>query len=311
MVQRRGSRSGDRRSHRGGALRGLPEPERPLRLAAGARRGAVVAHDAGRISDSVLYSIGRIWVWFAELLLIYLVLAFPTGRLASRADRLLVRAGALVVALYLVSALLGGVPGAEPVGQLRDRLPGQRLHAAELRARLRGSPAHAGAASGECAPLRRCGAAAGSALGERQQPDACGARARASRGRRANGCDRGLPDCPRSGPGVRAHRGARFDRAPGDAGRIGRVLDRTRAFACPRRAGAGQAQRGPRPTERRGATAGDRGGGRRSVARDRLPHVGRSSRVGGRQRPPGGAAGERRSRARRRRSGAVACLSRR
>ena len=27
--------------------------------------------------DSVLYSIGRVWVWFAELLLIYLVLAFP------------------------------------------------------------------------------------------------------------------------------------------------------------------------------------------------------------------------------------------
>jgi PAS domain S-box-containing protein len=64
--------------------------------------------------DSVLYSIGRIWVWFAELLLIYLVLAFPTGRLASRPDRLLVRAGAAVVALYLVSALLGGYPEPSP-----------------------------------------------------------------------------------------------------------------------------------------------------------------------------------------------------
>lgn len=30
-------------------------------------------------SDSVLYSIGRVRVWFAELLLVYLVLAFPTG----------------------------------------------------------------------------------------------------------------------------------------------------------------------------------------------------------------------------------------
>ena len=50
-------------------------------------------------SDSVLYSIGRVSVWFAELLLIYLVLAFPTGRLASRADRQLVRAGAVLVAL--------------------------------------------------------------------------------------------------------------------------------------------------------------------------------------------------------------------
>ena len=35
-------------------------------------------------SHSVLYSIGRVSVWFAELLLIYLVLAFPTGRLVSR-----------------------------------------------------------------------------------------------------------------------------------------------------------------------------------------------------------------------------------
>jgi len=65
-------------------------------------------------SNSVLYSIGRAWVWFAELLLIYVVLAFPTGRLDSRADRLLVRAGAVVVALYLVSALLGGYPEPSP-----------------------------------------------------------------------------------------------------------------------------------------------------------------------------------------------------
>src|SRR5215208_6850011 len=49
-------------------------------------------------SDSLLYSTGRVSVWFAELLLIYLVLAFPTGRLASRSDQLLVRAGAAVVA---------------------------------------------------------------------------------------------------------------------------------------------------------------------------------------------------------------------
>ena len=65
-------------------------------------------------SDSVLYSIGRVSVWFAELLLIYLVLAFPTGRLVSRADRLLVRAGAVLVALYVVSALLGNYPEPSP-----------------------------------------------------------------------------------------------------------------------------------------------------------------------------------------------------
>ena len=65
-------------------------------------------------SDSVLYSIGRVSVWFAEVLLIYLVLAFPTGRLVSRADRQLVRAGVVLVALYLVSALLGNYPEPSP-----------------------------------------------------------------------------------------------------------------------------------------------------------------------------------------------------
>jgi PAS domain S-box-containing protein len=65
-------------------------------------------------SDSVLYSTGRVWVWFAELLLIYVVLAFPTGRLGSLTDQLLVRAGAVVVALYLVLALLGGYPEPSP-----------------------------------------------------------------------------------------------------------------------------------------------------------------------------------------------------
>jgi PAS domain S-box-containing protein len=65
-------------------------------------------------SDSVLYSTGRVWVWFAELLLIYLVLAFPTGRLGTRTDRLLVRAGAVVVALYLVLSLLGEYPEPSP-----------------------------------------------------------------------------------------------------------------------------------------------------------------------------------------------------
>src|SRR5829696_2048777 len=65
-------------------------------------------------SESVLYSTGRVWVWFAELLLIYLVLAFPTGRLGRRTDQLLVRAGGVIVALYLVSSLLGGYPEPSP-----------------------------------------------------------------------------------------------------------------------------------------------------------------------------------------------------
>jgi signal transduction histidine kinase len=49
-----------------------------------------------------LYSIGRISGWFVEVAIVYLVLAFPTGRLPARVDRVLVGATALVVAfLYL------------------------------------------------------------------------------------------------------------------------------------------------------------------------------------------------------------------
>ena len=75
-------------------------------------------------SDSVLYSFGRVSVWFAELLLVYLVLAFPTGRLVSRADRLLVRAGAVLVALYVVSALLGNYPEPSPWATCGTDCPG-------------------------------------------------------------------------------------------------------------------------------------------------------------------------------------------
>ena len=53
-------------------------------------------------SDGVLYSVGRVWVWFAELLLIYLVLAFPTGRLASRGGPASVSRWRWSSALYLM-----------------------------------------------------------------------------------------------------------------------------------------------------------------------------------------------------------------
>src|SRR5215208_1675786 len=75
-------------------------------------------------SDSVVYSIGRVWVWFAELLVIYLVLAFPSGRLVSRTDRLLFRAGVLIVALYLVSSLLVEYPEPTPWASCGTDCPG-------------------------------------------------------------------------------------------------------------------------------------------------------------------------------------------
>jgi signal transduction histidine kinase len=58
-------------------------------------------------SDSVLYSLGRLSGWVVEVLLVYLVLAFPSGRLPSRVDRVLVAAGAvMLVTLWLPAALV-------------------------------------------------------------------------------------------------------------------------------------------------------------------------------------------------------------
>jgi signal transduction histidine kinase len=57
--------------------------------------------------DSVLYSIGRLSGWVLEVGLIWLMLAFPTGRLTTPIDRALVGfAAALVAVLYLPSGLL-------------------------------------------------------------------------------------------------------------------------------------------------------------------------------------------------------------
>jgi signal transduction histidine kinase len=57
--------------------------------------------------DPVLYSLGRLAYWAFEPLLIFLLLAFPTGRLEHRLDRGLVSAAVLlVVVLYLPTALL-------------------------------------------------------------------------------------------------------------------------------------------------------------------------------------------------------------
>jgi len=57
--------------------------------------------------DATLSSIGRVSYWVFEPLLIYLLLAFPTGRIERRLDRALVwLAVLLVLTLYLPTALL-------------------------------------------------------------------------------------------------------------------------------------------------------------------------------------------------------------
>ncbi len=50
--------------------------------------------------DSLAYTVGRTAGWVVELLVVYLVLCFPSGRLGDRVDRLLVGAMAVVVALF-------------------------------------------------------------------------------------------------------------------------------------------------------------------------------------------------------------------
>jgi signal transduction histidine kinase len=58
-------------------------------------------------ANSVLYSTGRVAAWAVEAGLVYLILAFPSGRLSQALDRKLAWSAAiLVAALYLPSVLL-------------------------------------------------------------------------------------------------------------------------------------------------------------------------------------------------------------
>ena len=84
---------------------------------------------AGR-ATRLLYSVGRIAGWLVEAALVYVVLAFPTGRLPGRPDRFLAGAAAvIVVVLYLPTALLADaypIPG--PPTSCHHGVPGQRVH---------------------------------------------------------------------------------------------------------------------------------------------------------------------------------------
>ena len=56
--------------------------------------------------DSVPYTIGRTAVWLVEPALVYLLLAFPSGRLTSRLDRRVFAASALVAGVLYIPTLL-------------------------------------------------------------------------------------------------------------------------------------------------------------------------------------------------------------
>ena len=57
-------------------------------------------------SNELLYSIGRVAGWTVEAGLIYLILAFPSGRLTATVDRLLAVATALLVAIFFLPTAL-------------------------------------------------------------------------------------------------------------------------------------------------------------------------------------------------------------
>jgi len=68
---------------------------------------AVLLVTLARSDDAVLYSTGRVVDWGVEAGLIYLILAFPSGRLAQQVDRALATTAVLLVGLlFLPTALL-------------------------------------------------------------------------------------------------------------------------------------------------------------------------------------------------------------
>ena len=87
--------------------------------------------------DELLYSIGRVAGWFVEAAVVYLVLAFPSGRLTTRIDR------ALAIAVLrrrrgpvpAHGADRGDLPRAVAGLDLRRHLPRQRVHRCSTRSR--------------------------------------------------------------------------------------------------------------------------------------------------------------------------------
>ncbi len=64
--------------------------------------GALFLTTLAETGDELLYTVGRTAGWLVEVLLVYLILSFPTGRLTGRTDRLLVAAmGAVVLTMFV------------------------------------------------------------------------------------------------------------------------------------------------------------------------------------------------------------------
>jgi signal transduction histidine kinase len=76
-------------------------------------------------SSSSLYSVGRVSVWLLEPVLVFLLLAFPHGRLDTRGRRRLVTAVVILAAtLYVPTALLAPFPTPTPWASCGAHCPG-------------------------------------------------------------------------------------------------------------------------------------------------------------------------------------------
>ena len=231
-------------------------------------------------SSPEIHAIGRISGWFVEPLLIYLILAFPSGRLTDRLDRRLVglRRAARGDALPPDGAAGRALPRALPLDRVSRRLPGQRLHDHVLRARARRGP-RAPPARGPADPAPDRGdRARRAAHPQGEPPHAAHALARAVRCDLPAGELRRAPRPAQGRSGVGLPR--RLDVGPAArrprAG--GRVHGRARALAAVHR-GGDAAPRDPAllPPAARGSARRARRGLLRPVAGDRL--LGRATGV--------------------------------
>jgi signal transduction histidine kinase len=74
---------------------------------------------------SFFYSVGRVSLWFVEPMVLYLILAFPSGRLTSRVDRALVATTIAIVAILFVPTafLVDSYPRLSPLSGCDEACP--------------------------------------------------------------------------------------------------------------------------------------------------------------------------------------------
>ena len=157
-----------------GDPRAVRAPARPQRLP-----WAVVAL-CGIVRAAVPYSIGRVAGWISEVAIVYLLLAFPSGRLPGRVDRALVIAAALLIGLlYVPTALLVDAFPAPSTRPPAARTAQRTRSASRRDARVGQRRGHPGA-RGALGPAPAARPLAARVPAARTRRASCGARSRRS-----------------------------------------------------------------------------------------------------------------------------------